>query len=114
MLENELPQERRCSDVWEEKIVETDDPRWIKCERAVMTASEAEDNATIDLVCIQPTTRAGFLALLAIAYDTDGHGWPRGLQFDDGKRTRDWHQFLLEKLLAGKSALDVDHPYVGG
>jgi hypothetical protein len=114
MLEKELPRERRCSDVnvWEEKIVETDDPRWIECERAVMKAWEAEDNAAIDLVCIQPTTRAGFLALLdhAVAYDTDGHGWPRGLQSDDGKRTRDWHQFLLENLVAGKRALGLDHP----
>jgi hypothetical protein len=115
ILEKELPRERRRSDVnvWEEKIVETDDPRWIECERAVMRAWEAEDNAAIDLVCIQPTTRAGFLALLdhAIAYDTDGSGWPRGLQSDDGKRTRDWHQFLLENLSAGKAALFVDHPH---
>jgi hypothetical protein len=34
------------------------------------------------------------------------------LQSDDGKRTRDWHQFLLENLLAGKGALGVDHPHV--
>jgi hypothetical protein len=115
ILEKESPRERRCSDVnvWEEKIVETDDPRWIECERAVMRAWEAEDNAAIDIVCIQPTTRAGFLALLdhAIAYDTDGSGWPRGLQSDDGKRTRDWHRFLPENLLAGKAALGVDHPH---
>jgi hypothetical protein len=116
MLEKELPRERRRSDinVWEEKIVETDDPRWIECERAVMRAWEAEDNAAIDLVCIKPTTRAGFLALLdhAVDYDTDGHGWPRELQSDDGKRTRDWHQFLLENLVAGKVALGVDRPRV--
>ena len=52
----------------------------------------------------------GFLALLdhAVAYDTDGEGWPRGLVSDDDKRTRDWHQFLIENLLAGKAALGLD------
>jgi hypothetical protein len=28
------------------------------------------------------------------------------------KRTRDWHQFLLENLVAGKAALVADHPHV--
>jgi hypothetical protein len=106
LLERELPCDKRLSniDAWEEKIVETDDPRWIESERAVWQAWEAEDGAAIDLVCIQPTTRAGVLALLdhAIAYDTDGEGWPRGLQSDDGKRTRDWHQFLIENLVASR------------
>jgi len=88
-------------------IVETDDPRWIESERAVMRAWEAEDDAAIRLVCIQPTTRSGFLALLdhAVAYDTDGQGWPRDLQSDDGERTRNWHQFLLENLVAGRTVL---------
>jgi hypothetical protein len=100
-LESELPQERRRSDVnvWGEKIVETDDPRWIECERAVMRAWDAAEETAIALVCIQPTTREGFLALLdhAVAYDTDGNGWPTGVGLidDDGKRTRDWHQFLI-------------------
>jgi len=111
ILETELPRERRCSnvDAWEETIVETDDPRWIECERAVMRAWDAEEEAAIALVCIQPTTRAGFLALIdhAVAYDTDGHGWPSGVGLidDDGKRIRDWHQFLLENLVASKTAL---------
>jgi hypothetical protein len=84
-----------------------DDPRWIECARAVTQAFDAEENMAIDLVCIPPTTRAGFIALLdhAIAYDTDGEGWPRGLRSDDGKRTRDWHQFLLENLIAAKATL---------
>jgi hypothetical protein len=104
-----LPRDKRRSsvDAREENIVASDDPRWIDCERAVMRAWQAEDDAAIALVCLLPTTRAGFLALLehAVAYDTDGEGWPRGLQSDDGKRTRDWHQFLIENLVAGKAAL---------
>src|SRR5258708_7876571 len=107
ILEKELPRERRRSnvDAWEENIIDTDDPRWIECERAVMRAWEAEDEAAAALVSIQPTSRAGLLALLdhAVAYDTDGHGWPRGLVSDDGKRTRDWHQFLIENLVASRA-----------
>jgi len=110
-LERELPIEKRRSSVtaWGETIVATDDPRWIDCERAVMRAWDAEEEAAMALVCIQPTTRAGFLALLdhAVAYDTDGSGWPSGVGLidDDGKRTRDWHQFLLENLVASKAVL---------
>jgi hypothetical protein len=108
ILETELPRERRSNvDAWEEVIVETDDPRWIECERAVMRAWDAEEDAARDLVCIQPTTRAGFLALLdhAIVYDTDGYAWPSSLQSDEGERTPNWHQFRLENLVASKAAL---------
>jgi hypothetical protein len=106
-LEEELPKDKRLSniDVEEEKIVETDDPRWIEAEQQLMRTSDAEESAAINLVCIQPTTRAGVVALLdhAIAYDTDGEGWPRGIQSDDGQRTRNWHYFLIENLLASKT-----------
>jgi hypothetical protein len=108
-LEEELPKDKRLSniDVEEEKIVETDDPRRIEAEQELMRTSDAEESAAINLVCIQPTTRAGVVALLdhAIAYDTDGEGWPRGLQSDDGERTGNWHQFLIENLLASKTVL---------
>jgi hypothetical protein len=94
-------------DIWEERIVETDDPRWIECERGVMRAWDEEEKTAIDLVCIQPTTKAGFFALIehAIVHDVDGEGWPRELQSDDGERTRCWHQFLLENLVAAKNTL---------
>jgi hypothetical protein len=109
VLESELPREKMRSHVtrWEEKIVETDDPRWIESERAVIRAWEAEEDTAIALVCIQPTTKAGFFALIehAIAHDGDGEGWPRDLESDDGARTRCWHQFLLESLVAAKGAV---------
>jgi hypothetical protein len=101
-LEKELPREKRQSsvDVWEEKIVETDDPRWIECERAVIETSDAEIDAAIPLVDVTPTTRAGIMALLqyAVSNDTDGEGWPRDLVGDDGK-THCWQHFLLENIL---------------
>jgi hypothetical protein len=101
-LETELPRDKRRSNIvlYEENIFETDDPRWIEAERAVMWAFEAEESAAIALVCTQPTTKAGMLALLqyALAADTDGDGWPRELQSDDGKIIRSWHYFLLECL----------------
>jgi hypothetical protein len=101
-LENELPREKRQSsvDTWDEKIVETDDPRWIECERAVIKASDAEIDATIPLVDVTPTTRSGIIALLqyAVSNDTDGEGWPRDLVGDDGK-THCWQHFLLENIL---------------
>ena len=106
-LENELPRDKRQSsvDAWEEKIVETDDPRWIECERAVIKTSDAEIDATIPLVDVTPTTRAGILALLqyAVSNDTDGEGWPRDLVGDDGK-THCWQHFLLENILEALGA----------
>jgi hypothetical protein len=117
-LERELPCDKRRSSVsvWGEEIVETDDSRWIECERAVLRAWEVEDWAAVALVCIQPTTPAGFFALLehAVAYDTDGEGWPRNLErvTDEGKRTtRDWQQFLIENLVASKAALSLKEQF---
>ena len=111
VLERDLPRERRRSsvDAWEEKIVKTDDPRWIDAERAVVRAFEAEEDASIQLVCIQPTTKAGFFAIMehALSHDKDGEAWPVDLvsDSDDGKRTRAWHYFLIESLLAARSVL---------
>lgn len=106
-LERELPCEKCQSrfDVWEEKIVETDDPRWIECERAVIRTSDAEMDATIPLVNITPTTRSGIITLLqhAVSNDTDGEGWPRDLVGDDGK-THCWQHFLLENVLEALAA----------
>jgi hypothetical protein len=99
-LESILPREKRESniDAWEEKIVETDDPRWIESERAVMQSFDAETDAACVLVSICPTTMAGIIALLhyANAVDGDGEAWPRELMSDDGTKTRSWHYFLIE------------------
>ncbi|MCA1430208.1 MULTISPECIES: hypothetical protein [Bradyrhizobium] len=101
-LELELPQDKRQSrvNVWDDEIIQTDDPRWIEAEREVHRTSDAEMDAACELVNVRPTTRAGLLALLnhAMLYDTDGEGWPRDLISDDGKRTRSWQTFLIENV----------------
>jgi hypothetical protein len=101
-LENELPREKRQSSLnaWGDKLVETDDPRWIECERAVIKTSDTEVDASITLVDVTPTTRSGIIALLqyAVSNDTDGEGWTRDLVGDDG-RTHCWQHFLLENVL---------------
>jgi hypothetical protein len=101
-LECSLPRDKRKSsvDAFEEKIVATDDPRWIESERAVMRSFDVETDAACVLVTVRPTTIAGVLALLqyANAADKDGEAWPRELQSDDGTKARSWHYFLIEAL----------------
>jgi hypothetical protein len=108
-LENELPRDRRrsCVHIKEDKIFETDDPRWIKCEREVMRTSDLEMDAACVLVSIIPTTQAGVVALLqyALLADTDGEGWPSDLVSDDGTKARSWHYFLIENVTAALTDL---------
>jgi hypothetical protein len=101
-LERELPRDKRRSsvDAWEEKIVETDDPRWIDAERALHNTFNAETDAAIDLLNVHPTTIQGLIALLeyAVAADIDGVSFPSDLMTDDSKRARSWQQLLLENI----------------
>jgi hypothetical protein len=102
-LERELPRNVRESSVtsWEEKIVETDDPRWIESEHGVAAAFNAETEAACTLVNVLPTTIAGVVALLqyAVSADTDGQTWPDDLLADEaGNRSRSWHHFLVANL----------------
>jgi hypothetical protein len=97
-----LPRDKRRSscNIWEEKIAETDDPRWINCEREVIRTMHAVDDAAVVLVSVRPITMAGIVALLeyALSADRDGEGWPTELESDDGKILRPWHYFLVESL----------------
>jgi hypothetical protein len=101
-LERTLPRDKRQSrvDAWEEKIIATDDPRWIKCERAVHATFDAETDAAIELLNVRPATMLGLIALLryVTAVDRDGETWPRDLLSDDGAKTRSWHHFFIENL----------------
>jgi hypothetical protein len=85
---------------WEEKIVATDDPRWIAAERGLHCAHSAETDAAVALVNIKPTTLAGVLALLryAVAADPDGESWPELLPDEGAKLSRPWHHFLIANL----------------
>jgi hypothetical protein len=108
-LENELPKDKRRSflHVDRDEILETDDPRWIECEREIMRTSDLETDAACILVSIVPTTQAGVVALLqyALLADTDGEGWPRDLISDDGTKARSWHYFLIENVTAALTDL---------
>jgi hypothetical protein len=89
-LNDELPKERRRSSitVWETRIVETDDPRWIAAERAVSECSENETAAAMMLINVNPTTLTGAAALLEyVAHERRDEEWPDELEDDDGRAT---------------------------
>jgi hypothetical protein len=101
-LERELPREKTRSwiTVWEEEIVETDDPRWIDSVREVNRVSEAATDAAYALANVAPTTMAGVLRLLQYAISIRPEEWPEGVASDDDTETRPWHTFLIETLIA--------------
>src|SRR3954469_14981149 len=99
-LDEELPDEKTRSwiTVWEQAIVETDDPRWIDSVREVRRTSDAETDAACALASIAPTTMAGVVGLLQHAISFPPEEWPEGVQSDDDTETRPWHTFLIEML----------------
>jgi hypothetical protein len=101
-LEQELPREKTRSwiTVWEEEIVETDDPRWIDSIREVNRASEAATDAAYALANVAPTTMAGVVELLQYAISFPPEEWPEGVESDEDTETRPWHTFLIEMLIA--------------
>jgi hypothetical protein len=101
-LEEVLPREKTRSwiTVWEETIVETDDPRWIDSVREVHRTSEAATDAAYALANVAPTTMAGVLGLLQYAISVRPEEWPEGVQSDDDTETRPWQYFLFEMLIA--------------
>jgi hypothetical protein len=101
-LDEELPSEKTRSwiTVWEQTIVETDDPRWIDSVHEVHRTSDAETDAAYALANIAPTTMAGVVGLLQYAISIRPEEWPEGVQSDDDTETRPWHYFLIEMLIA--------------
>jgi hypothetical protein len=101
-LEKELPSEKTRSwiTVWEQTIVETDDPRWIDSVHEIDRASDAETDAAYALASIAPTTMAGVVGLLHYAISIRPEEWPEGVQSDHDTETRPWHYFLIEMLIA--------------
>jgi hypothetical protein len=101
-LDEELPGEKTRSwiTVWEQAIVETDDPRWIDSVHEVNRASDAETDAACALVSIAPTTMAGVLRLLQYTISIQPDEWPEDLQSDDDTETWPWHYSLIEMLIA--------------
>ena len=84
-LRQELPREKTRSwiTVWEQTIVETDDPRWIDSAREVHRTSDAATDAAYALASIAPTTMAGVVGLLQYAISFPPEEWPEGVQSDD-------------------------------
>jgi hypothetical protein len=70
--------------VWEEKIVETDDPRSPTALRARMDASNSMDDLAIDLLNTEPATVAGIEALLRYFADQEKELFPEEVSHDDG------------------------------
>jgi hypothetical protein len=101
-LEQELPRQKTRSwiTVWEQRIVETDDPRWIDSVRDVNRASDAATDAAYALANVAPTTMAGVLGLLQYAISVPPEQWPEGVESDDDTEPRPWHYFLIETLIA--------------
>jgi hypothetical protein len=99
-LDEELPSEKTQSQitVFEKRIVETDDPRWIESEREINRTSDAEEEAACALVGIAPSTMPGVIALLRYATSMRLEEWPESLQSDDGTKTGPWTFFLIEML----------------
>ncbi|MEA2892606.1 MAG: hypothetical protein QOI05_3399 [Bradyrhizobium sp.] len=101
-LEQELPREKTRSwiTVWEEEIVETDDPRWIDSVREVHRTSDAATDAAYALANVAPTTMGGVVELLQYAISFPPEEWPEGVESDEDTETRPWHTFLIEMLIA--------------
>jgi hypothetical protein len=85
-LEVSLPDnlQQSCMKVGEERIVETDDPRWIAAITARWDASEAMDDLAIDLLNTELTTVDGVDALLRHFADQDEGLFPDSIYNDDG------------------------------
>jgi hypothetical protein len=86
-LEQSLPDDRRRSviTVWEETILESDDPRWPAALRARSEASISMDDLAIDLLNIEATTVAGVEALLRYFADQEDDAlFPEEVSNDDG------------------------------
>jgi hypothetical protein len=84
-LEETLPHDKCCSKLtlWEEEIVETDDPRWPAAQRCRMDASNTMDDLAIDLLNIKPTTVAGIEALLRYFADQEEGLFPQRIINED-------------------------------
>jgi hypothetical protein len=101
-LDEELPGEKTRSyiTVWEQTIIETDDPRWIESVHEVNRTCNAETDAACALVSIAPTTMTGVVRLLQYAISIRPEEWPDDLQSNDGAETWPWHYSLIEMLIA--------------
>jgi hypothetical protein len=124
-LENELPKERRRSEInmGVLAIVSEDDPRWIELQMTVMATWKITDGAATELLNTRPTTLAGVVAVLRYAYDFARRGleFPGG--YDDGDLSQcpwgvEWsvyfHRNLAQAIetmmVAGRASPSAERP----
>jgi len=106
-LEAGLPKDQRQSniDAWEEKIIETDDPRWIANARKLHAIHEATSDAEMGLIQVEPATLAGLAALMrhVSQHEDLGGEWPSGLHEDGDKPSsigKSWEVYLHRNIVA--------------
>jgi hypothetical protein len=98
MLQKNLRQS--CISVWETKIVDTDDPRWISAEKESYALSESEEQAASALLT-DDLTAAGAVALLQYAAHRAerGDSWP-SFDVEGSKRPLSWGTIMLQNVFA--------------
>ena len=112
--ENELPKERRRSEIKMDvlAIVLENNPLWIELQRTVLAASKIADEAATQLLSTRPTTLAGVAAVLRYAYDFARRGleFPGG--YDDGDLSQcpwgvEWSVYFHRNLAQAIEAMIV-------
>jgi len=100
-LEATIPKERRQTRGADE-IIETDDPRWIKFQRQINQASDAEIEAECELTNVTPSSIAGVIALLEYASKIEKEIGFREIYSDPDepseKLGRSWYYFVTRNL----------------
>lgn len=111
-LEGQIPAGKRESHVdhWETDVVDSDDPRWIACQRRLHAACEADTNAALALIEEPPATIKGAIALLQYVAETevDGIEFPNGLVTDEDQKAGKSWSFYLHKNVAKTFAAHID------
>jgi hypothetical protein len=99
-LDRELPIEKCRSfiTIWDQTIVETDDPRWIDCELTVCRCHSAETKAACALIscrqCWPAWWRCCDTRLMPTRLGKDGRRWWKRMTV----RPRSWRHILLANL----------------
>jgi hypothetical protein len=80
----------------DEKVFETDDPRWLEHRRLLHVLHKAESDAECALASIVPTTTAGVCALLKYGAEVEERGcaWPDLYEDENAKWGRSWYYFV--------------------
>ena len=100
-FEEAIPGNKRRTRRVDEKVFETDDPRWLNHMRTLHDLHEAESNAECALASIVPTTTAGVSALLRYGAEVEDRGcaWLDLYEDENAKRGRSWYYFVNRNIV---------------